>query len=257
MAIPERPFLSLVRCPDGVGRACFFQRHLVAGFGKGWGEQAFSVAGGKTERYIYPVSQAALIDAVQMGTMEFHLWGSRRDRPDIPDRLVFDLDPDPDLPFAELRSAALSLRDVLEALGLASLPLLSGGKGIHLIVPLRRQHDFSTIKDFSGNVARRLAADAPARFVATMSKAKRHGRIFIDYFRNEVGATAIAPYSPRARMTAGVAWPCRWDELTQYQAADAMTIPRALQVLEDRANPWAGTEPQTLSAAALRAVAER
>ena len=147
--------------------------------------------------------------------------------------------------------------DVLEALGLASLPMLSGGKGIHLIVPLRRQHDFSVIKDFSGNVAQRLAANAPARFVATMSKAKRHGRIFIDYFRNEVSATAIAPYSPRARAAAGVAWPCSWDELTQYEAADAMTIPRVLEALEARSSPWAGTEPQTLSIAAMRAAAER
>lgn len=250
-------FLSMVRCPDGVGRPCFFQRHLAAGFGKAWGEQEFSGAGGRTERYIYPVSQAALTDAVQMGTLEFHLWGSRRDKPDIPDRLVFDLDPDPDLPFSDVRSAAIRLRDVLEALGLASLPMLSGGKGIHLIVPLRRQHDFSVIKDFSGNVAQRLAADAPARFVATMSKAKRHGRIFIDYFRNEVSATAIAPYSPRARAAAGVAWPCSWDELTQYEAADAMTIPHVLEALEARSSPWAGTEPQTLSIAAMRAAAKR
>ncbi|HVE23067.1 MAG TPA: DNA ligase D [Acidocella sp.] len=250
-------FVSLVRCPDGVGPSCFFQRRLAAGFGKAWGEQEVSGAGGKTGRYIYPQSQEALIDAVQMGTLEFHLWGARRDKPDIPDRLVFDLDPDPDLPFAEIRSAAMRLREVLAALGLESLPLLSGGKGIHVVVKLRRQHDFATIKDFCGNIAQRLAADEPARFVATMSKAKRHGRIFIDYFRNEAGATAIAPYSPRARGAASVAWPCRWSALAQYEAADAMTIPRAQEALQTHTDPWAGTEPQSLSAAALRAAAAR
>jgi bifunctional non-homologous end joining protein LigD len=248
-------FTSLVRCPEGAGQACFFQRHLSAGF-TGWEAQDCTGSGGKTERYIYPTSQDALLTAVQMGVIEFHLWGARRDRPALPDRMVFDLDPGPDVPFAQVRSAAERLRDVLDALGLASQPMLSGGKGIHLVIPLRRKHEFAVIKRFSGDVARRLAADAPQRFTATMSKAERHGRIFIDYFRNDAGSTAVAPYSPRARAAAGVAWPCRWDELAGFECADAMTIPRAMQALETASDPWDGTPPQTLSAAALRAVAE-
>jgi bifunctional non-homologous end joining protein LigD len=248
--------VSLVRCPDGVGHGAFFQRHPAGGFGKFWGEQDYEGAGGKMERYIYAACPAALLEAVQMNTLEFHLWGARRDRPDVPDRMVFDLDPDTDLPFAEVKAGALHLREVLDALGLASQPMLTGGKGIHLVIFLRRQHEFAVVKRFCGDVAQRLADEAPERFTAAMSKAKRQGRIFIDYFRNEAGATAIAPYSPRARAGAGVAWPCRWEELGQYVSADAMTIPRATQALESAADPWAGAKPQTLFASALRAVAQ-
>ncbi len=248
-------FLSLVRCPEGVGETCFFQRHRVPGFGEDWGEQAYTSGKGHTERYLYPVSAQALLVAVQMGVMEFHLWGSRRDKPDVPDRLVFDLDPDPGLAFAEVRSAAARLRDVLSALGLASLPMLSGGKGIHVIVPLRRQYDFAVVKEFCGNVARRLAEDAPARFTATMSKAQRHGKIFIDFFRNEAGSTAIAPYSPRARESASVAWPCGWDELDGFAEAHEVTIPRAMELLAAYKDPWADVPAQRLTKASLRAVA--
>ncbi|HYP62913.1 MAG TPA: non-homologous end-joining DNA ligase [Acidocella sp.] len=253
--VKER-LVSLVRCPEGVGHGSFFQRHPAAGFGKGWGEQDYESAGGKMERYIYAARQAALLEAVQMNTLEFHLWGSRRDKPDVPDRVVFDLDPDTELTFAEVKTAALRLRDVLNALGLISQPMLTGGKGIHLVIPLHREHEFAVVKRFCGDVAQRLADDAPERFTATMSKAKRQGRVFIDYFRNEAGATAIAPYSPRARASAGVAWPCRWEELGQYDAADAMTIPRAMQALENAVDPWAGAKPQTLSATVLRAAAQ-
>ncbi len=248
--------VSLVRCPDGIAHASFFQRHPAPGFGKDWGEQAYKTAKGKTEQYIYPAAPAALLAAVQMDTLEFHIWGARRDKPDVPDRLVFDLDPDPGLPFADSQSAAFRLRDVLSALGLASRPMLSGGKGIHVIVPLRRQHQFPIIKAFCGNVARRLADDEPGRFVATMRKVKRQGRIFVDYFRNDAGATAIAPYSPRARASAGVAWPCGWEDLPDFASADAMTIPRALEALADRSDPLRDLTAQRLSAAALRAVAQ-
>jgi bifunctional non-homologous end joining protein LigD len=249
-------FVSLVRCPEGAAGECFFQRHPTAGFGKAWLSQDFLNPKGKHETYVYCKSAAALLAAVQMGVLEFHIWGSRRDAPEKPDHIVFDLDPDPALGFDIVKQAAKRLRDVLEALELTSLPMLSGGKGIHVVVPLQRQHKFPVVKQFSAAVARRMAADAPGRFVAAMSKAKRTGRIFIDYFRNDVGATAIAPYSPRARPTGAVAWPCSWAELEQHESAQAMTITRALQAISADENGWSAYEGlrQTLTAATLRAI---
>jgi bifunctional non-homologous end joining protein LigD len=251
-------FVSLVRCPDGVEGQCFFQRHPAKGFGDFWLSQDFAAKDGKHLAYLYMQNAEALTAAVQMGVLEFHIWGSRRTKPQIPDRIVFDLDPDTDVSFETVRKAAVHLRDVLEALALASLPMLSGGKGIHVVVPLKPDHDFSVAEKFSGDIARLLEADAPRDFTATMSKAKRKGKIFIDYFRNTLAATAIAPYSPRARPVPAVAWPCSWAALTSFKSAQDMTIALASEALAAGENGWVDYETlrSSLTSAALKAVSK-
>ena len=249
-------FISMVRAPDGVGKKGLFQRHPSPGFGEDWLSQEFTNRDGKVETYVYFSNPHALLSAVQMSVLEFHIWGSERDEVDKPDRIVFDLDPDPAVDFATVKQAAFRLRDVLQALELESLPLLSGGKGIHVVVPIRRHHEFPVIKKFAAAVSERLAADEPKKYVATMSKAKRKGKIFIDHFRNELGATAIAPYSPRARPGAAVAWPVSWAGLADFTAANEVSIAKAGALLAQGENGWAGYGKisQHLTEAAIRAL---
>jgi bifunctional non-homologous end joining protein LigD len=174
--------------------------------------------------YITIASAAGLVGATQMGAIEFHIWGSRNAALELPDRIVFDLDPDEDLPFTVVRSAAFDLCDRLAGIGLPAAAMLSGGKGIHVIVPLRPKAGWETVKLFARTLAVMLAEAEPARFIATMSKAKRKGLIFIDWLRNERGATAVAPYSLRARPGAKVATPVTWDELANTTAAGAFDV---------------------------------
>ncbi|ATI41803.1 DNA ligase D [Pacificitalea manganoxidans] len=221
----DRP-LSLLRLPEGLKGETFFQKHAGKGFPDALREMALEESDGGTASYMYVTDAAGLVGAAQMGALELHIWGSRRDRLDRPDRMVFDLDPDPGLGFADVTAAASDLRDRLEALGLPSWPLLSGGKGVHVVVPLRRVAGWDTVKLYARIFATLLASEEPDRFVATMSKAKRKGRIFIDWLRNERGATAIAPYSLRARAGAPVAVPVRWDDLRGYDSAQVFDLPR-------------------------------
>lgn len=222
----NRP-LSLVRLPDGLGGQAFFQKHLRKGWPKSLKPVPVETSSG-VEDYIYITDAAGLVGAVQMGTVEFHIWGSKRDRLDSPDRMVFDLDPDEGLGWTDIRDAAFEIRDGLEALGLPSWPMLSGGKGVHVTVPLRRTVGWNTVKLFSHTVATHFAETKPERYLATMSKAKRTGRIFIDYLRNERGSTAIAPFSVRAREGATVAFPLSWEALANAKGANAYDMERAL-----------------------------
>ncbi len=219
----RRP-LSLLRCPDGVAAACFFQKHRGQGMPKAIGSVRVVEAKGGEADYISLSSAGGLVGAAQMGTIEFHIWGARNDRLDTPDRLVFDLDPDEGLAFAKVRAAAVEMRDRLDALGLPSIPMLTGGKGVHVIVPLRPKAGWETVKLFSRTLAAMMADEAPRRFTATMAKSQRTGRIFIDWLRNERGATAVAPYSLRARPGASVATPIAWDELARIRSAGAFDI---------------------------------
>jgi bifunctional non-homologous end joining protein LigD len=256
MPYVENRFMSLVRSPGGVDAKHFFQRHPAAGFGSFWLEYKFTKRDGGEETYIYFNKPEALPAAVQMSTLEFHIWGSRVDDVDRPDRIVFDLDPDEEVSFETVKTAAHRLRDILDALKLKSFPLLSGGKGIHVVVPITRQHEWPVVKEFSAKLSQKIADDAPKQFVATMTKAKRRGKIFIDHFRNERGSTAIAPYSPRARHGAPVAWPVTWAALNDVKAANEVTIERAMAALAKGENGWAGYEKvkQALTKAALRAL---
>jgi bifunctional non-homologous end joining protein LigD len=251
-------FMSLLRAPHGVEGKTFFQRHPSAGFGAAWAAQAIATKG-EAQTYIYCETPAALAGAVQMGALEFHIWGSRVKQLERPDRIVFDLDPDDGMDFELVKQGARRMREVLDAVGLQSLALLSGGKGIHVVVPVKPTHEWPAVKQFAADIAALVATDQPDRYVATMSKAKRHGKIFIDHFRNERGATAVAPYSPRARGAAAVAWPVTWEALSAIPAADHMTITRALAAIDrgDTGWPKAAAALQTLSPRALRAVAAR
>jgi len=235
----DRRLVSLVRCPEGRAKQCFFQRHAGAGLGRTFKRLAVAGKDGGSAEYLYLDSTEGLVATAQIGALELHVWGSRIDDIERPDRVVFDLDPDEGLPFARVVDGAGALRAALEAAGLASFALLTGGKGVHVVVPIRRRHGWPVVAAFAAALAARIAAAAPDRYVATMSKAKRKGRVFIDHFRNGRGATAIAPYSTRARERAPVAWPVGWGELARIPGADAVTMGDALRRL-DRRDPWAG-----------------
>ena len=229
--------LSLLRCPDGIGGDCFFQKHP----GKGWPGALQQIAikdkDGETAEYLYATRTDALVAAAQMGAIEFHIWGARIDKLERPDRMIFDLDPDEGLGWADTRSAAFEIRDRLTDLGLASVPMVTGGKGVHVCLHLRRNHDWDVVKGFAKTLAHVMAAAEPDRYTATMSKAKRRGRIFIDWLRNERGQTAVAPYSLRARPGAPVALPVTWDELKQLDAPNGFAMGDMRERLEDPC-PW-------------------
>lgn len=214
----HRP-ISLVRCPQGRAKQCFFQKHDAGSFGDAVHRVAVEEKDGSSEDYLWVDDAAGLLTCVQMGTIEFHGWGSRVDALERPDRMIFDLDPDEGLDFADTKKAAAFVRDQLGEIGLASFPLLSGGKGVHVVVPLTPRAEWPAVRDFAERFARALAQAQPDRFVATMSKAKRKGRIFIDYLRNGRGSTAIMPYSARARAGAPVAAPVTWSELRDLGSA--------------------------------------
>ena len=215
----DRP-ISLVRCPQGRGKRCFFQKHDAGSFGDHVRQVPIPEKDGSIEDYLWVDSADGLVACVQMGTIEFHGWGSRVNALEKPDRMVIDLDPDEGLDFTDTKRAAEHVREQLAEIGLASFPMLSGGKGVHVIVPLSPDAQWPAVKSFADRFARALATAEPDRFVATMSKAKRKGRIFIDWLRNERGSTAVMPYSARARSGAPVAVPVSWTELRDLDRAN-------------------------------------
>jgi bifunctional non-homologous end joining protein LigD len=233
--IAKRP-LSLVRCPRGSGGECFFQKHASEGFPEAFKKVRIREKSG-TDDYLYISDVRGLIAAVQMGALELHVWGCKVDRIEKPDRLVFDFDPAEGVAFSKVREGAREMRERLKALGLDSYPLVTGGKGIHVVVPLRRGHDWDAHREFAEALVRAMAADSPERYVATMSKAKRKGRIFIDYLRNQRGATAIAPFSTRARAGAYVAFPLSWAQVPRLQNAHPVRVGEAARAL-GRREPW-------------------
>ncbi|TPG10006.1 DNA ligase D [Sphingomonas oligophenolica] len=216
--VARRP-VSLVRCPQGRAKQCFFQKHDAGSFGEFVHHVDVTEKDGSVEPYLYVDDADGLVACVQMGTIEFHGWGSQIDPLEKPDRLIFDLDPDEGLDFEDTKKAAEHLKNQLAELGLVSFPLLSGGKGVHVVVPLTPEAEWPAVKDFADRFARALSAAEPDRFVAVMSKAKRKGKIFIDYLRNQRGATAIMPFSARARSGAPVAAPVSWTELRDVNTA--------------------------------------
>jgi len=227
----RRP-ISLVRCPQGRAKKCFFQKHDSGSFGDHVHHVPIREKDGGHEDYLYVDDADGLLACVQMGTIEFHGWGSHVGALEKPDRMVFDLDPDEGLAFADVKKAAADIRRQLADIGLASFAMLSGGKGVHVVVPLDPGHSWDKHKDFSKRFAEALSLAEPERYVATMSKAKRKGKIFIDYLRNQRGSTAILPYSARAREGAPVAVPIGWDALADVDKAGAWTIRDADELLE-------------------------
>lgn len=230
----HRP-VSLVRCPQGRAKQCFFQKHDAGSFGEAVHQVPIREKDGSTENYLYVDSADGLVACVQMGTIEFHGWGSTVAALEQPDRMVFDLDPDEGLDFADTKRAAEHIKEQLAELGLTSFPLLSGGKGVHVVVPLTPAAEWLAVRDFAERFARALAQAEPERFVANMSKAKRKNRIFIDYLRNQRGATAIMPYAARARAGAPVAAPVSWTELRDLDTAARWHVTDAAELIA-RAN---------------------
>ncbi len=227
----NRP-ISLVRCPQGRSRACFFQKHDAGSFGDAVHQVPIREKDGSTEDYLYVDDADGLVACVQMGTIEFHGWGSSNATLEKPDRLVFDLDPDEGLDFGDTKKAAEHLKNQLAELGLVSFPMLSGGKGVHVVVPLTPEAEWPAVKDFADRFARAMAGAEPERFVATMAKAKRKGRIFIDWLRNQRGATAVMPYSARARAGAPVAAPVSWTELRDIETAARWGVKDGAELIE-------------------------
>ena len=210
--IANRP-ISLVRCPQGRGKHCFFQKHDAGSFGEHVKHVKIKEKDGSVEPYLYVEDADGLLQCVQMGTIEFHGWGSSVADVEKPDRLVFDLDPDEGLGFAEVKKAAVEIKSHLAEIGLVSFAMVSGGKGVHVVVPLTPQAEWPAVKDFADRFCQAMAQAEPDRFTATMSKAKRKGKIFLDWLRNQRGATAVMPYTARARARAPVAVPVTWAEL--------------------------------------------
>lgn len=221
--VADRP-ISLVRCPQGRAKKCFFQKHDSGNFGDAVRHVPIEEKDGRTEDYLYVEDARGLLQCVQMGTIEFHGWGSRSSDVEKPERMVFDLDPDEGMGFDEVKAAARDIRDHLADIGLISFAMLSGGKGVHVVVPLSPGHDWDAHKDFSRRFAEALSMAEPDRFTATMSKAKRKGKIFIDWLRNQRGSTAVVPYSVRARSGAPVAVPIAWSGLTAMKNATPYDI---------------------------------
>ena len=220
-AISERP-LSLVRCPAGSEKQCFFQRH--AGEGLSEHIKTREIGSKKREPYLMIDDVQGLLALVQMGVLEIHNWGSHAKTWDKPDMIVFDFDPDTDLPFTKVKQAALDLRARLKKMKLESFIKTTGGKGLHVVVPFTPKHDWDTIKAWARSMAEAMAEASPHLYTTNIRKIARQGRIFIDYLRNGETATAIAPYSTRARAGATVAVPIGWDELKTLKAGNLWTI---------------------------------
>ncbi len=227
----KRP-MTLIRCPQGRAKHCFFQKHDSGSMGDAVHHLTIKENDGDKADYLYIADAKGLLECVQMGTIEFHGWGSRIKPLEKPDRLVFDLDPDIGLDFAKVKQAAVRLRDLLADLGLETFPLLSGGKGIHVVAPLDQSAAWPAVKSFAERFSRAIAEAEPELFTANIRKNKRTGRIFLDWLRNQRGATAVMPYSARARDGAPVSAPIAWEELDALDKAAPFSIRDADELLD-------------------------
>lgn len=236
--VRERP-LSLVRCPEGTSGACFYQKSIPTGTP----DAVYLVhnqARGKRESYPAIRDVGGLIGLAQMGTLEIHVWGCKADKIMMPDRIVFDLDPGEGVAWKDVIAAAFEVRERLLKLGLESFIKTTGGKGLHVAAPIAPKLPWDTVKDFTKAIASSMAHDAPDRYVATMAKKARAGKIFVDYLRNGYGATAVAAYSPRARPTAPISMPLEWKELVPAIRSDHFHIDTAAARFSAlKRDPWA------------------
>lgn len=254
--IAHRP-LTIVRCPEGRTRQCFYQKNVMRGTPNAVDRIAVTTSEGPST-YMAVHDRAGLLALMQLGSLELHTWGCKRDDVERPDLLVMDLDPDPSVDWGQVVDAAFEVRDRLKALGLESFVKTTGGKGLHVTVPLQRRLGWEQLKVFTKALAERMADDSPETYTANALKARRRGRIFVDYLRNGRGATFIAPYSPRAREHATVATPVEWSELRKRQFdPDTLTILSVpTRVETQRVDPWRemGTLRQSITAASWRAL---
>lgn len=233
-----RPF-SLVRCPDGLKQSCFYQKHWSGTLPRGVETVDIREGKGTVRAYTVIHDVTGLVSLVQHGVLEFHLWGARADRLEAPDRVSFDVDPAPGVGWQRVRDAARLLRDVLASLGLESWVKTSGGKGLHVVLPIERRSSWADVAAFARALAYRLAREAPDLYLATASKSARQGKIFIDWLRNTRGATAIAPWSTRAREGAPLSVPFEWEELDRVKSGAHYHLKDGLALARRRTrDPW-------------------
>jgi bifunctional non-homologous end joining protein LigD len=238
--IEERP-LTLIRCPGGRQKECFVQRRAGPGIPRAVRRVEVEDEAGEPVTYLSAGSLPALLSLVQLGVLEFHVWNARIDRLDRPDRMILDLDPDPELPFSATVEAALALRARLTELGLESFVKTTGGKGLHLVAPLGRRSTWEEVRDFARTLVEEMARSAPDRYLAEASRAARGGRIYLDYLRNGYAASAVAPYSTRARAGAPVSLPVAWSDLNDSLHPAEFDVRSVASLLKRRArDPWAG-----------------
>lgn len=229
--------LSVLRCPDGSQKACFFQKHHTAGMDVS--TVRLKEEQGGSQDYLMVKDKSDVMQLVQFNALEFHPWGAQADSPDDCDRLVFDLDPSEEVPWSRVKKAARQLHDLLEQLQLQSFLRTTGGKGLHVVVPLDPPVPWDEARHFARAFAESLAGAHPDKYIATASKKQRKGLIFVDYLRNGRGATSVCSYSLRARPGAAVATPLRWDELGRIKSSDAFNIKNLPQRLARlAADPW-------------------
>jgi len=253
--IAGRP-LMLLRCPGGAGKPCFFQKHPQGTIDPSLASVDIEEKSGP-HTYVTVSDARGLVALLQGGALELHVWGARADRIEQPDRMVFDIDPDPRTPWPEVPRTALRLRDALAAFDLASFVKTSGGKGFHVVVPLTRGAacTWETMGHFALDIAARLVRESPDLYTTHLVKERRKGRIFLDTLRNRRAHTWVAPYSPRARAGAPVSFPVSWSEVVPALHADRFTVEALARGLP-RTDPWkdlAGTR-QTITAAMRKAV---
>jgi len=255
----ERRPLTLVRCPNGWDKKCFFQKHLDKKVSSALERVTVQEKDGPAE-YMMASSAEAVVTTLQMGALELHPSGARADNLDHPDRIILDFDPDEKLPWSDVVTAATSMRSLLETIGLASFLKTTGGKGLHVVIPIEPTVIWDNVKGFSKALADMFSATFPDRYLSTMSKAARRGKIFIDYLRNDAAATAIAAYSLRARKNAPIAMPISWDELSTDLRADYFNVRNAITRLKrQKKDPWAEltTSSQSLTEDMMKRVGFR
>ena len=230
--------LTLVRCPQGIERSCFYQKHVGDEAPDAISSVEVREADGGVELYHHVDDLAGLHALVQMSVLEIHGWMATADAVERPDRIVFDLDPDAALPWKAVVEGAREVRTRLADAGLESWPLATGGKGLHVVAPLVRRRGWDDVREFARGVAVAMSADRPERYLSRASKSERKGRIFVDWLRNGRGASAILPFSTRARAGAPVATPLAWDEIARFRASSSTvrTLPRRLA--RARVDPW-------------------
>ena len=246
--LQDRP-LTLFRCPEGYNKKCFYQKHATDTVPETIGRITIHEENGESE-YMTADSLPGVIGLVQMGVLEIHTWGAKRDALDNPDRIIMDLDPDPTVPWKSVIEAAQLVRTLLNEMDLECFVKSTGGKGLHIVLPLRPIHTWDEIKAFSKGLADHLVRLIPDRFIANMSKQKRKGKIYVDYLRNSKGATAIAAYSTRAKAGAPVSVPLAWEELSAEVRSDYYTVINVLERLKKlKRDPWRDyfTVTQTLT----------
>ena len=235
--IRERP-LNLLRCPEGIGGHCFFQKHFKPSELRALPRISVEEEKGRGE-YVMVRNAGDLLALVQNGVVEFHPWGCRGDDPELPDRLIFDLDPDSPRQWKQVVETALVMRDRLKELGLDAFAKTTGGKGLHVVVPLQRHDGWAAAKAFTHAFAQSFVEAMPSVYTINPLKRQRAGKIFIDYLRNDRGQTGVAPYSVRAREGATVAWPISWSEVTPELRPGDYTLRSVPGLLAKRKDPWA------------------